>query len=492
MLLKAETYILAVTNFLTGYLTLLIVKLYKDKYVNIWNVMGYIFTVLFRYLEVLKMKSSKRISLIIVYVILLLAACSNSNDVETKETASESIGGDKMDMLDGYWEGAIQVPDQPLPIIVEFAEESGKLSIPVQGLHDYPLSKVELNQSELFFDMNLQGQRISFDGELKQEEITGTFTQQGQSFPFVLTKGIKKDDELEAGEGELVEVNVEGGVMQGKVQIPDEAGPFPVAIIIAGSGPTDKDGNSTAIPGKNNSLKMLAEALATEGVASIRYDKRGIGDNISLSGNEEDLRFDDYIDDAAAWIKYAQNDGSFSNVSVIGHSEGSLIGMIASEREDADAFVSIAGAGKPVDEVLISQLETQLSGDLLEESEDILAELKQGETVQNVSPELQSVFRPSVQPYMISWLEYDPQQEIAKLKSPVLIINGSRDLQVPVSDAESLHHANQDSELLIIEDMNHVLKAAPADHDGNVATYSQPDLSLAEGLMDPIIRLLEK
>lgn len=403
---------------------------------------------------------------------------------------SEDIGGESMN-LDGYWEGKIEVPNQQLHIIVEFEEEDGKLSIPVQGLNDCPLSHVKVDDSNVFFEMEIQGDILTFDGQFEEEKIKGIFTQQGRSFPFELVKG-NLDNVSELVDKDLTEIEFSDGVMKGKVETPEGQGPFPVAIIIAGSGPTDKDGNSKALPGENNSLKMIAEDLASEGIASIRYDKRGVGDNMILGGNEKDLRFDDYIDDAVAWMTYAENNDLFSSVSVIGHSEGSLIGMVASYQEDADAFVSLAGAGRQADDILNEQLETQLSGDLLKEAKEILDNLKRGETVKNISSELQSIFRPSVQPYMMSWMGYNPRQELAKVDSPILIVNGTRDLQVPVSDAEILYNAKPNSEFLIIEDMNHVLKEAPAEQKGNLATYFIPDIPLAKGLMNSIIDFLKE
>ncbi|GGA35176.1 hypothetical protein GCM10011384_26230 [Psychrobacillus lasiicapitis] len=394
-----------------------------------------------------------------------------------------------LESIEGVWEGSIQIPDQPLPIIVEFEADKGMISIPVQGLNDYPLTNVTLNKSDLLFDMNIQGQKLTFDGKVEQEKITGIFTQQGQTFPFELREG-SKEEEVE--EDRLVKVKVEGGTMSGQLEVPKGEGPFSLMVIIAGSGPTDRNGNSIALPGKNNSLKMLAEDLAKEGVATIRYDKRGVGKNTSLAGKEEDLRFDQYIDDAAAWVRFAKEDARFSHVGIIGHSEGSLIGMVASQKADADAFISIAGAGRPIDKVLLEQLQAQLPANLLKESNDILEKLKQGEQVKTVSPELQSVFRPSVQPYMISWLQYDPAVQLQKLNKPILIVNGSTDIQVPVKDAELLHEAKKDSDLLIVDKMNHVLKEAPADREGNTAIYSNPDLPLAKGLIDGIVHFLQE
>lgn len=212
--------------------------------------------------------------------------------------------------------------------------------------------------------------------------------------------------------------------------------------------------------------------------------------NQALAGSETDLRFDDYIDDAAAWVEHLKSDDAYTEVGIIGHSEGSLIGMVAAERASADSFISIAGAGRPIDEVLMEQLAAQLPEDLLEEARQTINQLKEAEQVATVSPELQSLFRPSVQPYMISWLAYDPQEEVAALEIPVLIIGGTADSQVPAADAERLHAAHPKSELLIIDGMNHVLKMVKGEVEDQAA-YSNPDLPLADGLIEGIVGFLE-
>lgn len=420
-------------------------------------------------------------------VFLLVTGCSKEK--EEKEPKTSAKEENSLEMIEGVWDGSINVPNQPLPIFITFEKEIGTISIPIQNLSDYPLTSVTLKESDLFFEMDLQGQRITFDGKIEQDKISGTFTQQGQSFPFELTRG--SEDKL-AEKGEFVQTEVKDGMMSAQLETPLGDGPFPLMIIIAGSGPTDQDGNSPALPGKNNSLKMLAEDLAAEGIASIRYDKRGIGKNAGLGSKEEDLRFNHYIDDAAAWIQFAKNDDRFSKVGIIGHSEGSLIGMVAAEQANAHVFISLAGAGRPIDLVLLEQLEAQLPANLLEETNTILDQLKQGKQVSTVSPELQSVFRPSVQPYMISWLTYNPTERLQKLDVPVFIVNGNRDIQVPAYDAELLYSAKKDAELLIVEKMNHILKEAPEDQDGNIATYSNPELPLANGLIDGIIEFLKE
>ncbi|MGG0410169.1 alpha/beta hydrolase family protein [Peribacillus simplex] len=434
------------------------------------------------------MKRHFSIICIIVSAFILMVGCRTKDTVQVEERPKEVSS---LKAIEGRWEGDIKIPNQPLPIIVHFTKKDGTISIPVQGLNEFPLTSVKLSKSDLFFDMKIQNQQITFDGKVDQERISGTFVQNGQAFPFELLK--KSDQAVEEKEsGEIVQADLKNGTIKGLLETPKNEGPFPVMILIAGSGPTDKDGNTIGSPGKNNSLKMLADSLAEKGIASIRYDKRGIGENMQLAGKEEDLRFEQYIDDAAAWVQFAKKDGRFSKIGIIGHSEGSLIGMGAAKKTETDLFISLAGAGEPIDQVLIKQLEGQLTPTLLAESKDILTKLKQGKQVETVSADLQSVFRPSVQPYMISWIQYNPMELVKELNIPVLIVNGNRDIQVPATNAKALHREKSDSELLILEKMNHVLKDAPADRKGNLATYTNPELPLSPGLVNGIIEFLNK
>jgi pimeloyl-ACP methyl ester carboxylesterase len=271
------------------------------------------------------------------------------------------------------------------------------------------------------------------------------------------------------------------GELYGTLTVPILKGTFPVALIIAGSGPTDRNGNNPQM--KNNSLLLLAHELAVQGIASIRYDKRGIGASKDALISEENLRFENYTEDAKAWAAQLKADPRFDKLIIIGHSEGSLLGMLACEQ--ADVFVSLAGAGRPIDVILKEQLTAQLKGQkkMLRAVEEGLSKLKKGELVEDVPKELFALFRPSIQPYLISWMKYDPAVEIWKLKIPIVIIQGSTDLQVKEEDAVILFKAHPlNSRFIIIEDMNHVLKLAPLDREKNIETYSNPELPLAPEL----------
>ena len=285
---------------------------------------------------------------------------------------------------------------------------------------------------------------------------------------------------------EPAELKTAGGTLYGTLLVPDSPRRVPAVLLIAGSGPTDRNGNSTLLPGPNNSLKLLAEGLAARGIASLRFDKRGIAASKEAGLSEKDVRFDTFVDDAAAWAARLHEDLRFTSVTIVGHSEGALIGALASQRGAAVSFVSIAGVSRTADVVLRGQLAGKLPPDLLEISERTLTALKSGKTVDDVPPPLAALYRPSVQPYLVSWFRYDPIVELKKLTIPVLIVQGSTDIQVAVDDARALAAAKPDARLEIIDGMNHVLKIVDADAGRQMASYSDPALPLSTRLVEVI------
>jgi dipeptidyl aminopeptidase/acylaminoacyl peptidase len=275
------------------------------------------------------------------------------------------------------------------------------------------------------------------------------------------------------------------GNIEGSLIIPDEDAPVPVAIIIAGSGPTDRDGNNKMM--KNNSLKFLAEDLAENGIASVRYDKRGVAKSLSAAKKEIDLRFDHYVNDAKDWVRMLAKDQRFSEIIIIGHSEGSLIGMLASELDEVSKYISLAGAGQAIDKVLRKQLSIQPEN-IFNESCTIMDSLLLGKTVEKIPMYLGALFRPSVQPYLISWFKHNPQKILAQLHKPTLLVQGTTDIQVDLEEVEFLRKANSDAQVIVIDSMNHVFKIAPIDRQENMATYNNPEgknhPELIKGLAD--------
>lgn len=291
---------------------------------------------------------------------------------------------------------------------------------------------------------------------------------------------------------EAVKMQTPTGDLFGTLTVPRSASKIPVVLIIAGSGPTDRNGNSPVFKGQNNAYKMLAEALAKNGIASLRYDKRGIAESAHALKIESDIRFDDSINDAAAWLKQLRKDKRFSTLTVVGHSEGSMVGMVAAQNGNADGYVSVSGTGRPASQIILDQLKGNIPTDAYKSAEGIVASMNAGKLVATVPPGLEALFRPSVQPYIISWFKYDPAAEIAKLKVPVLVVQGTTDIQVPVKDAKLLAASKPDARLLLIDGMNHVLKDVPDDKAQQIASYSDPSLAIDPTLVSEIIKFVNK
>ena len=288
---------------------------------------------------------------------------------------------------------------------------------------------------------------------------------------------------------EPVSVLFEEGELKGSLMWPVEEERGNLVIIVPGSGPTDRNGNNPQA-GENNNLLMIAEALSDAGHYSLRYDKRGIGESGDLIQKESDMDFHDSVNDVLAWIAKFKEDPRFDKIILLGHSEGALLSAQAcSISSDCDALISVSGTAMKAHVLLLAQLKAQ-SREAYEMSVPIVEELAKGNMVPEVPVSLFNLFRPSVQPYLISWFSYDPVKIISEITDPVLILHGDRDIQISHQEAQVLHEASEGSQLEIIEGMNHILKDAPEGLEGNIATYSDPDLPLSADFMKKVIEFV--
>ena len=288
---------------------------------------------------------------------------------------------------------------------------------------------------------------------------------------------------------ESVSIETETGRVFGTLLVPDGKQPYPVVLLIAGSGATNRDGNSEKMKRGNDSLRMLAEGLAAGGIASLRYDKRGVGESKEARGNLEETRFEDMVRDAEGWLSVLSADDRFDRIYVAGHSQGSLTAMLAARVGGVAGLVSLEGAGRPIDQLLTEQMERQ-PGFIRKMSNRILDSLRRGERVEKVNFLLKSVYRPAVQPFLQSWMAYDPAEELRRLTLPVLLVQGGRDIQTTETDFEALRAARPDATTLHLETMNHVLKECGPSLRANVATYTNPDLPLAPGLIGAVAEFI--
>jgi uncharacterized protein len=288
----------------------------------------------------------------------------------------------------------------------------------------------------------------------------------------------------------LAPTEVAAGNLHGTLLMPKKNSP--IVLIIPGSGPTDRDGNSP-LGVKAEPYKLLAEALASEGIATVRVDKRGMFGS-AAAGDPNAVTVDQYAQDYRAWIDTLRAQTGRDCIFLLGHSEGALMATAAAEgRKDVCGLILVAGMGRKFGDVIREQLQANpANGPLLDQAFAALADLEAGRHVDvtNMNPALMPLFAPPVQDFLISMMAVDPVEAVRRAKQETLIVQGTHDLQVTVADARLLNKA-PDTKLRLINDMNHVLKEAPEDRAENLTTYMDPSLPLHPDLveaMDDFIR----
>ena len=420
--------------------------------------------------------------LLFIISVLSIIGC-NSN----AKTSNNALSTPPNKSITGTWEGTLTVQATSLRIVfhLSWKDERGyscKMDSPDQGVNGISCDTVMLHKDSVI--INIKSINGGYKGMFVNDStINGNWEQGGMKFPLVLKKGsgIKESPKaLTNVDSNCIETAIvletKTGKIYGTLCTPKAFKKGPVALIIAGSGPTDRDGNNS-MGLTTDAYKILAHKLAANHIATVRYDKRGIAESHDAMKSESDLRFEDYVNDATDWLTMLKTDKRFTMFIVVGHSEGSLIGIIAAKNGGADKYISIAGIGESADKTLKRQLASQPKS-FQDNAFPIIDSLVAGKTVKNISKDCYTLFHPGIQPYLISWFKYNPSVEIGKLSIPVLILQGKNDIQVTVEDAEKLKAGNKKAKMLIMEDMNHVLRDVKGDRDANLATYNNPSLPL--------------
>ncbi len=283
---------------------------------------------------------------------------------------------------------------------------------------------------------------------------------------------------------EEVSLNNQGVDLPGTLTFAEEKSPL--IIWVHGSGQIDRNGNQSAQNITANYIKQFRDAINKKGIAFFSYDKRTANPK-NAQFLKEGVLFKDFVLDAREVIHHFKNDPRFSKIILIGHSQGSLVGMLASK--NIDAYISLAGPGESIDKTIIRQLTNQ-SPEFGEIATAHFKELRETGDIKEVNPNLISIFAKPNLPFFESWIQYDPLNEIKKVTVPMLIVNGTKDIQVSVEDAKVLHNANSKSKLEIIKDMNHVLKQINKDED-NLKSYYSADFPLSTELIDTIVSFIK-
>ena len=272
------------------------------------------------------------------------------------------------------------------------------------------------------------------------------------------------------------------------------AKPGPVVLVVPGSGPTDRDGNSP-LGIKASTYRLLAEGLAARGISTVRIDKRGMFGSAGAVRDANAVTIADYARDVRAWVAAVRRKTGAACVWVLGHSEGGLVALAAAGEETGICgLVLVATPGRPLGDVLREQFTSNpANAPILDEALAAIDALETGKRpdVFHMNPVLRPIFGPKVQDFLLDAIAIDPAGLIAGWRKPVLIVQGERDLQVSVADAERLKAASPQAELVLLPDANHVLKAVgTTDRSANLATYADPNLPLAPGVVDAIARFV--
>ncbi|MEZ4793197.1 MAG: alpha/beta hydrolase [Gelidibacter sp.] len=283
-------------------------------------------------------------------------------------------------------------------------------------------------------------------------------------------------------------------IMNDSIQLPgtltynEDVKAQPLIIFVSGSGNPDRNGNQPQFGVNGNYIMQLSEAMNKKDIAFFRFDKR----NVTKENMPQILKhytFSDLVDDVSAIINHFKDDKRFGSIILIGHSQGSLVAMMAAN-DHIDKYISLAGIGEPVGNTIVRQYKSQNEalGNIVEQH---IMELTETGTIKEVNPNLAILFAPQNYGFLNGYLKIDPKEEIKKLTVPTLILNGNKDLQVKEEDAENLHSAKPNSKMVIIDKMNHVLKTIEKDED-NIASYSSPDFPLSEELVNTIEAFIKK
>jgi uncharacterized protein len=284
------------------------------------------------------------------------------------------------------------------------------------------------------------------------------------------------------------ESSITNNKIQGTLLSTDSADKL--VIIVAGSGPTDRNGNNP-LGVISDAYKQLADSLILADIATFRYDKRGVGASAAALVDQSKTSFNDLVTDVVDWVRFFQNQSKWKSIYIVGHSEGSLMGILAAQQVQVNGLISLAGAGQNIEHIVLQQ--SKNNGATTLQLNEIAAKfdtLKQNLPIKYVPDYLKSLFHPDIQLYIKTWNAYQPSEELKKLDFPISIINGTTDAQVDIAEAELLHKAKPSASLFLINNMTHTLKIGDNKVGNN--TYTNPKLPLAPELIKNMKNFLKK
>jgi hypothetical protein len=380
----------------------------------------------------------------------------------------------------GRWEGSMALGDGELPFALRVSSAGALLDLPVQELYGYPSAGIAAGDTALALSWTFGGGQLSMRFSRAAGTVSGGYVQGEASGRLSLLRSSFQPEPA----GELALRADDGALLPGTLALPSGswAAKPPLIILHAGLGAADREGNNYNVPGRNDALGQLADALAALGVASYRYDKRGSGQSSWLVAREEELSFEAWVRDLSAAIGLFASDGRFSSVFVFGMNDGAVVAAAAANASAAVRGLIIACASADSTLDAFSQAVAKAPAEQQEAGSRILSELTRGRAVAAVPDFYAASFRPSFQPYLIEAFKYDIKAELARYAGKTLIMQGDMDLQVTLEDFIALANAANGAATHIVPRMNHVLKDVPQDIEENFAAFSDPSYPVSQAL----------
>ncbi len=429
--------------------------------------------------------------------------------------------------IEGYWKGEIDLGAQKLETAfdIKVIENgySATFDVPAQGAYDIPVDETTFKDGHLELKMNAMN--ATYLGVLKDATIEGEFTQHGMTFPLNLVKAEKKEQKKTRPQDpqppfnyqieEVTFVNEkEGNTLAGTLTIPEGEGPFPAMVLVSGSGQQNRDEELM----NHRPFWVIADYCARHGVAVLRYDDRGMGGS---DGEVKNATSMDFSYDAEAAFDYLRNrkEINASKVGILGHSEGGIINFMVSARRPEVAFlVSLAGPSVTGIEVLkeqqaailrasgMSEEMVQFSGNANAQMFDIIEASSSREGADSLLRQLvkgwgyndeltEQTVSQMTMPWMYYFLKYDPTEAIVKTTCPVLLLNGSKDLQVIVTQNFTAYekiiaeHGKTNLTLRELPDLNHLFQHCET---GLLEEYSDIDETISPEVLEHIVGFLKE
>lgn len=274
----------------------------------------------------------------------------------------------------------------------------------------------------------------------------------------------------------------------GTLRVPETGGKFPLVIFVHDQGVVDRNGND--LRSRHFAYQQLADSLLKKGIAIYRYDKRTFTE-IKTRRVSKTTLFDDFVVDLKETIYVFSKDSRFSKIILLGHGQGSLVSMLASN-ENIHGIISIGGSGQSIDDVIVDQIAMQQPGLDKVARKTFDKVLSQEKIVEDIEKDLSSIISPQMQPFMKSWMKYKPKELAAGITIPVLIVHGKLDRQVDLKQATLLHNSFPDSNLVIIDGMNHIFKKVIEDEIMSSKSYIDPNFSVHPQLIEEVLKFTKK